>query len=96
MGKHYLFEATVSGEIWDIHEVHEFCKRWNSLQIDMEASAIGLKDKDKISQKIFGKRWQIMTSSLAVTMMQKQLICSKDHEHETVEVFSGGQLRSVQ
>jgi len=94
VGKHYFFEATATGETWDIQEMREFCEKWNHPKIDVAACAVGL--KDKVSHKLFGKRWRIMTSSVTVAMMLEPLVCSRDHDHEIVEGSSGGQLRSVQ
>lgn len=83
VGKHYLLESTASGEAWDIQEMRAFCHCYRHPQIDVAACSVGL--CDKVSKKLFGKKWRFMTSSLAVAMMLEPLVCTKDHDHEPVE-----------
>ena len=94
LGKHYFFESANGSQAWSIPEMEAFVAQWNHPRANVSACAVGL--LDKVNKMPFGKKWRIMTSSLAVATMLEPLICSGDHQHQVVEGSSGGQLRSIQ
>ena len=94
MSKHYFFESSNGSKAWSMDEMLAFVQRWHHPQVNVSACAVGL--LDKVNKLPFGKKWRIMTSSMAVATMLEPLVCSGDHQHQVVEGSSGGQLRSVQ
>lgn len=92
--KHYFFEAANGCQTWRMPEMVEFQETWNHPLVNVAACSVGL--LDKINKMPFGKKWRIMTSSMAVATMLEPLVCDGRHQHQTVEGSSGGQLRSIQ
>eukprot|EP00435_Cladocopium_sp_Y103_P015753 s1700_g3.t2 len=94
LGKHYVFEAAHGCQTWNLEEMQKFVQTWHHPQVNVSACAVGL--LDRVNHKPFGKKWRFMCSSMAVAAMLEPLVCTRDHEHQTVEGASGGQLRSIQ
>ena len=93
-GHHYLFESSQTCQVWSLPKMKAFRAWWKHPTVDVAGCAVGL--RDKASRKLFGKKWKMMSSSMAIIYMLEPLVCTGDHEHQVVEGSSGGQLRSVQ
>ena len=94
LGKHYFFESSQGSQAWNLEKLKQFQETYNHPTIDVAGCAVGL--RDKVSGELFGKKWRIMTSSMAIAYMLEPLVCKGDHRHQLVEGASGGQVCSIQ
>ena len=64
-------------------------------EVPVHGCTVGL--KDKVTGTLFSKAWRFATGGYFIAHeLAKFGTCTKDHEHQPVEGYSGGEPRSVQ
>ena len=92
-GKSFVLESSHTSEAWTLVSMQRLMRECPGKRLSVPACAVGLVDPE--SKKPFGKKWGFYTNLETIALTSEKLVCSGDHEHQTVEGRSGGMLRSV-